>query len=100
MLKILSACRGLDIPQVQIVINYDLPASPTDYVHRVGRTARAGRGGQAVSLVTQHDVELVHSIEEKIGKQLQLYATVEDEVLQQLSAVTKAKRMANMVSLT
>ncbi|RMZ84326.1 hypothetical protein DV738_g522, partial [Chaetothyriales sp. CBS 135597] len=52
------ASRGLDIPDVAFVINYDLPRSPADYVHRVGRTARAGKPGTSISFVTQRDVEL------------------------------------------
>lgn len=46
------AARGLDIEQLPVVVNYDLPRSPTDYVHRIGRTGRAGEKGRAVSFVT------------------------------------------------
>jgi len=58
------ASRGLDIPEVNLVVNHNIPRDPVDYVHRVGRTARAGRGGQAVSMVTPNDVSLVQAIEE------------------------------------
>jgi ATP-dependent RNA helicase RhlE len=49
------AARGIDISHIAHVINYDLPQVPEDYVHRIGRTGRAGAKGQAVSLVTQED---------------------------------------------
>ncbi|RMD40245.1 hypothetical protein DV735_g4884, partial [Chaetothyriales sp. CBS 134920] len=60
------ASRGLDIPDVAFVINYDLPRNPADYIHRVGRTARAGKQGTAISFVAQRDVELVLAIEQYI----------------------------------
>lgn len=43
------------------------PKATNDYIHRVGRTARAGRGGRAITLMSEHDVELIHAIEAKVG---------------------------------
>ncbi|QSS60269.1 ATP-dependent RNA helicase DBP8, partial [Histoplasma capsulatum] len=64
------AARGLDIPSVSLVINFDVPRNPDDYVHRVGRTARAGREGEAVTLVGQRDVQLVLAIEDRVGRKM------------------------------
>lgn len=52
------AARGLDIPHVEHVVNYDLPQCPEDYIHRIGRTGRAGAKGQAISLITPQDGRL------------------------------------------
>ncbi|ETM53228.1 hypothetical protein L914_03287 [Phytophthora nicotianae] len=92
------ASRGLDIPEVDVVLNFDLPRDADDYIHRVGRTARAGRSGQAISLVTQHDIELLQNIEAKVGKKMDDYETEapEKKVLKLLNDVTTATRIAKM----
>ncbi|XP_060562332.1 probable ATP-dependent RNA helicase DDX47 [Ruditapes philippinarum] len=90
------ASRGLDIPHVDVVINLDIPTHSKDYIHRVGRTARAGRAGKAITFVTQYDVELYQRIEHLIGKQLPLYQTEEQEVMLLTERVSEAQRHAKM----
>lgn len=60
------AARGLDIDQLPQVVNYDLPTAPEDYVHRIGRTGRAGSKGQAISLVSADEFKQLSNIEQKI----------------------------------
>lgn len=67
------ASRGLDIPTVQLVLNHNVPAAPKDYIHRVGRTARAGRGGKAITLVTPFDIDALHNIEKEANIELTEY---------------------------
>ncbi|KAJ3506044.1 hypothetical protein NLJ89_g7097 [Agrocybe chaxingu] len=88
--------RGLDIADVAMVINWDLPNEPEEYTHRVGRTARAGKGGVAVSFVTETDEERVLKIEDRIKTKLEEMTLPENKVLEQLNAVSTAKRLANM----
>ncbi len=57
------AARGLDIEKLPHVVNFDLPQVPEDYVHRIGRTARAGQDGHAVTLVSPHDIKLLEAVE-------------------------------------
>lgn len=57
------AARGIDISLLPQVVNYDLPYLPEDYIHRIGRTARAGQEGRAISLVSSDEVKMLHAIE-------------------------------------
>lgn len=67
------ASRGLDIPEVDLVVNYDVPRNPDDYIHRVGRTARAGKKGEAITMVGQRDVALFLAIEARVGKKMEAF---------------------------
>eukprot|EP01100_Stratorugosa_tubuloviscum_P001877 TRINITY_DN1428_c0_g1_i1.p1 TRINITY_DN1428_c0_g1~~TRINITY_DN1428_c0_g1_i1.p1 ORF type:complete len:552 (-),score=273.19 TRINITY_DN1428_c0_g1_i1:206-1777(-) len=88
------ASRGLDISNVDLVINYSVPENPKDYIHRVGRTARAGASGRAITFVTQYDIESYQQIEKLINIKLDLFAVEEDLVLINLPAVQEAQRKA------
>ncbi|MFP8778937.1 DEAD/DEAH box helicase [Hydrogenophaga sp. RWCD_12] len=68
------AARGLDIKDVPAVFNFDIPFNAEDYVHRIGRTGRAGASGLAVSFVSGKDTRLMADIEKLIGKKLELEA--------------------------
>ncbi|HEX9757457.1 MAG TPA: DEAD/DEAH box helicase [Nitrospiria bacterium] len=64
------ASRGLDVVGISHVVNFDVPHSPEDYVHRIGRTARAGKGGNALTLMSPEEKPLIWAIEKLIGKRI------------------------------
>lgn len=90
----LAKISGLDIPAVDLVINYDLPQASKEYIHRVGRTARAGRAGKAITMVSQYDIELYQRIEKVLGKKLPLWETNKEEVMAFMERVGEAQRHA------
>ncbi|KAK6360669.1 putative RNA helicase [Orbilia blumenaviensis] len=94
------AGRGLDIPEVELVINFDVPRDPDDYIHRIGRTARAGKKGESLTFVDEKDVLLVKAIEERVGREMEEYKEEEGVSLEgrvvreELKKVSEAKRVA------
>ncbi|KAH0555991.1 ribosomal RNA processing protein, partial [Trichoglossum hirsutum] len=88
------AARGLDIPSVDLILNHDLPPDSKTYIHRVGRTARAGKSGHAISLVTQYDVEIWLRIEAALGKKLSEHEVVKEEAMVLSERVSEAQRSA------
>jgi ATP-dependent RNA helicase RhlE len=69
------ASRGIDVPFLPYVINYELPRSPKDYIHRIGRTGRAESQGVAISLIGIDDVQHFRVIQKKIGKRIEMITT-------------------------
>ncbi len=84
------AARGLHIPGVTHVVNFDLPQNAEDYVHRIGRTARAGESGHAVSFACEDTAFSVPDIEEYIGHKIPT-APVKGELLAELQPPTKER---------
>ncbi|KAK0186310.1 P-loop containing nucleoside triphosphate hydrolase protein [Armillaria mellea] len=87
----IASC-GLDIPPVDLVINFDAPGHSKDYIHRVGRTARAGRVGKTIMMVTQYDVELLQRPECLLEKKLEEWPTDKEDVLVMTTATRRLCR--------
>ena len=64
------AARGIDVSQISHVINYDIPDTTDAYTHRIGRTGRAAKTGDAFTFVTGQDVDLAHSLKRVLGEKL------------------------------
>lgn len=98
------ASRGLDIPNVDLVINYDVPRDPDDYIHRAGRTARAGRGGEVITIATEHDIKLVEGIETRTGRKLDQYedepgVSLEGRVVRETLQLVSEKRREALLDI-
>src|SRR6185437_13395939 len=83
------AARGLDVKGVSHVINFDVPWQPDDYIHRIGRTGRAGMTGIAITLATREDGEAITRIEKLIGHQI---PRAKDEVQDEPASEQPEKR--------
>ena len=86
------AARGLDIPLIKHVINYDLPQVPEDYVHRVGRTGRAGKEGSALTFLTPHDRNMWSSIQKLIDPN---FKSAQDVKKKNFKTNKKSKKLFN-----
>jgi ATP-dependent RNA helicase RhlE len=64
--------RGIDIDSLSCVINYELPRSPKDFIHRIGRTGRAGSSGEAISLITPNEEHHFNVIQKKMGQRVSM----------------------------
>ena len=89
------ASRGLDIDDISHVFNYDMPKTADVYLHRIGRTARAGKKGTAISLVEAHDYELLKKIERYINEPLNLRVIDELRPKTKAPKITKKKKLSD-----
>ena len=104
------AARGIDIQNIMFIINYDLPTQPEIYVHRIGRTARAGKEGVAISLFDNSELKKLRSIEKLIGKKFEVDKTslkknlqkenfFEEKPTEPFLKVIKNKKKSNIISI-
>ncbi|MEG1949879.1 MAG: DEAD/DEAH box helicase [Odoribacter sp.] len=91
------AARGIDVQDVSHVINFDIPSIPEEYVHRIGRTARAGKEGVAISFVSAKEEAKFDDIEKMIGQQIQLLKLPENLEISDLLMDEEKIQSANIV---
>lgn len=89
------ASRGLDFDDISHVINFDMPKTADVYLHRIGRTARAGKKGTAISLVEAHDYDLLKKIERYIEEPLKLRIVQELRPKTKVPTITKKKKLSD-----
>ncbi|KAK4323510.1 hypothetical protein Pmani_005822 [Petrolisthes manimaculis] len=92
------ASRGLDIPMVGLVINHVIPNLPKTYIHRVGRTARAGRSGQAITFVTPHEIKILLAVEAETRKKL-TELKVEENMVKKIMKQVNVTRQEQEIKL-
>ena len=90
------ASRGLHVDDLSLVINYDVPNEKSNYVHRIGRTGRAGNGGRAITLASGDDIMSLYDIEEYIGAMIEEVDLPSDDVYQERKANAAAWIAANV----
>lgn len=88
------AARGIDVKDVRLVINYDLPEEPEVYVHRIGRTARAGAAGQAIALCSPEEIRKARNVHKLLERLLPMHAS-SASVPAELRAVPEARRKSS-----
>ncbi|MDD4151671.1 MAG: DEAD/DEAH box helicase, partial [Candidatus Gracilibacteria bacterium] len=88
------ASRGIDINDLSCVINYNIPSDPEDYIHRIGRTARAGKGGLAISMCAEDEKSNFEAIEKLIGKKIKVITdeTYKSEIIQKSEFVQTIRK--------
>jgi ATP-dependent RNA helicase RhlE len=91
------AARGLDIKELPHVVNYELPNVPEDYVHRIGRTGRAGLGGEAISLVSSDEGSLLRDIERVLRRAIPTLPTPEFRIVESAPVAADVNRPARHV---
>jgi ATP-dependent RNA helicase DDX47/RRP3 len=89
--------RGIDIPEIDLIINYDIPLYTKDYIHRAGRTARAGKSGRVINLVTQYDIRSYQKIELLLGKKFDEFKYKIENILSIYKYISLAKTKINRI---
>ena len=92
------AARGIHVDDLSLVINYDVPNEKDNYVHRIGRTGRAGQDGRAVSLVTGDDIMSLYEIEEHIGALIEQVKWAEESDLDKYAVEIEEWKKAHALS--